>query len=35
MLCTNTIHRIAPHIEAALSVPVLHIADATAESIPV
>jgi aspartate racemase len=33
VLCTNTMHRVAPHIEAAVSVPLLHIADATAERI--
>lgn len=33
LLCTNTMHRVAPAIEAALSVPFLHIADATAVAI--
>lgn len=33
VLCTNTMHRVAPQIEAVLSIPLLHIADATAESI--
>jgi len=33
VLCTNTMHRVAPQIEAALSIPLLHIADATAASI--
>ncbi len=28
VLCTNTMHRVAPRIEAAVSVPFLHIADA-------
>lgn len=32
-LCTNTMHNVAPAIEAALEVPFLHIADATAEAI--
>lgn len=30
VLCTNTMHRVAPRIEAAVSIPFLHIADATA-----
>lgn len=29
VLCTNTMHRVADHIEAAVSIPLLHIADAT------
>lgn len=33
VLCTNTMHKCAPQIEAALSIPFLHIADATAEKI--
>lgn len=33
LLCTNTMHRVAPAIEAALSVPLLHLADATAEAV--
>lgn len=28
VLCTNTMHKLAPHIEAAVSIPFLHIADA-------
>jgi len=31
LICTNTMHRVAPQIEAALDIPILHIADATAE----
>jgi aspartate racemase len=31
LLCTNTMHRVAPEIEAAVRIPLLHIADATAE----
>ncbi|MFV0663382.1 aspartate/glutamate racemase family protein [Denitromonas sp.] len=31
LICTNTMHKVAPQIEAALSIPLLHIADATAE----
>ncbi|WLI09604.1 aspartate/glutamate racemase family protein [Pseudomonas sp. FP597] len=30
VLCTNTMHKLAPHIEAAVSIPFLHIADAAA-----
>ena len=33
VLCTNTMHRVAPQIESKVSIPLLHIADATAESI--
>jgi len=31
LLCTNTMHKIAPEIETAIQIPLLHIADATAE----
>jgi len=30
MLCTNTMHAVAPAVEAAISVPLLHIADPVA-----
>ncbi len=33
VLCTNTMHKVAPQIEAAVSIPLLHIADATAERV--
>lgn len=33
LICTNTMHLVAPQIQAGLSVPLLHIADATAEEI--
>lgn len=33
VLCTNTMHRVAPRIEAAVGIPLLHIADPTAEEI--
>ena len=33
VLCTNTMHRVAPEITRAVSLPLLHIADATAERI--
>ncbi len=31
VICTNTMHIVAPEIEAAIQIPILHIADATAE----
>ena len=33
LICTNTMHIIAPQIERVLSIPLLHIADATAEAL--
>ena len=33
LICTNTMHKVAPQIEAAIDIPLLHIADATAERI--
>jgi aspartate racemase len=33
VLCTNTMHKVAPEIEAALDVPFLHIADTTAAAV--
>lgn len=33
VLCTNTMHKVAPQIEAAVNIPLLHIADPTAERI--
>ena len=33
VLCTNTMHQVAPAIEAAVSIPFLHIADPTGEAI--
>ena len=33
VLCTNTMHLVAPAIEAAVGIPLLHIADATAHRI--
>lgn len=32
-LCTNTMHVVAPAIEAALSVPFVHLADTTADAV--
>jgi len=31
VICTNTMHKVAPDIEKAIHLPILHIADATAE----
>lgn len=33
LICTNTMHKVAPAIEAAISIPLLHIADATAAAL--
>ncbi|MBT7191856.1 MAG: aspartate/glutamate racemase family protein [Anaerolineae bacterium] len=33
LICTNTMHKVAPQIESAIDIPLLHIADATAERI--
>lgn len=33
ILCTNTMHKLAPRIEAAVDIPFIHIADATAKAI--
>ncbi|WP_166838895.1 aspartate/glutamate racemase family protein [Rheinheimera pleomorphica] len=33
VLCTNTMHKVAAHIEAAVPIPLLHIADATAAAL--
>ena len=33
VLCTNTMHKVAPQLEAAVDIPLLHIADATATRI--
>jgi aspartate racemase len=33
MLCTNTMHRVADAITEAVSIPLVHIADATAEEV--
>ena len=31
LICTNTMHKVAPQIEKSINIPLLHIADATAE----
>jgi amino-acid racemase len=33
VICANTMHKVAPQVEAAVPLPVLHIADATAAKI--
>jgi len=33
VLCTNTMHKVAPAIEAAVNIPLLHIADPTARAV--
>lgn len=33
LICTNTMHKVAPQIEAAINIPILHIADATAKQL--
>jgi aspartate racemase len=33
VLCTNTMHKVAPAIESAIRIPLLHIADPTGEAI--
>ncbi len=33
LLCTNTMHKVADQIQAAIDIPLLHLADATAEAV--
>ena len=33
MICTNTMHRMAAEVEAAVEIPLIHIADTTAAAI--
>ena len=33
LICTNTMHKVAAEVEAAVSIPLLHLADATANRI--
>ena len=33
IICTNTMHKVASEIEAEISIPILHIADATAKKL--
>lgn len=33
LICTNTMHKVAPRVEEAIEIPLLHLADATAKRI--
>lgn len=33
LICTNTMHRVAPQVAAAVRIPLIHIADATAAAL--
>ena len=33
LICTNTIHKVAPEIQEGIDIPLLHIADATGEQL--
>jgi aspartate racemase len=33
IICTNTMHKLAPDVQANVNIPLLHIADATAEAV--
>jgi len=33
LICTNTMHKVATEIQAIISIPILHIADATADKL--
>ncbi|CCV10848.1 putative racemase (fragment) [Mesorhizobium sp. STM 4661] len=33
MICTNTMHKLADQVQAAVSMPLIHIADATAAAV--
>ena len=33
VICTNTMHKVAPQVQAAVSIPLLHIGDVTAAEI--
>lgn len=33
IICTNTMHKVAPQIQKEISIPIIHIADATAEKL--
>jgi aspartate racemase len=33
VICTNTMHKLADQVQAAVSVPLIHIADATAQAV--
>ena len=33
LICTNTMHKVAPQIASVIKIPILHIADATADEL--
>ncbi|MGB0866022.1 MAG: aspartate/glutamate racemase family protein [Granulosicoccaceae bacterium] len=33
LICTNTMHKVAPQVEAAVGIPLLHLADATGQNL--
>ena len=33
LICTNTMHKVAPQIQEAIKIPIVHIADATADAL--
>ncbi len=33
LICTNTMHKVAPRVEGAIDIPLIHIADATAQAL--
>ena len=33
LICTNTMHKVVPQVQEAISIPILHLADATAKRI--
>lgn len=33
LICTNTMHKVAPQIQEKISIPIIHIAEATAEKL--
>jgi aspartate racemase len=33
LICTNTMHKVADQVQAAINIPLIHIADATAEQV--
>ena len=33
IICTNTMHKVAPHMQEKLTVPIIHIAEATADEL--
>ena len=33
LICTNTMHKVAPQVQSAINIPLIHIADATAKTL--